>query len=121
MSALPADDGRHPNDDLAQLVMSMRDGDDVDTMIALHGEIDMDNAAQVRQFLDGVLQREQPRSLVIDMGEVTFLGSAGIHALVHCHTTADRLGSRMVISHARPQVVQVLDICGMTEMFHVPV
>ncbi|XVU28555.1 STAS domain-containing protein [Actinoplanes sp. CA-054009] len=121
MSFLHAHDGRSAEDDLAQLVMVVQAGDSVDTVIRLSGEIDMDNSAQLRQFLEGVLQREQPRSLVIDMGEVTFLGSAGIHALVHCHTSADRLGGRIEIHHARPQVRQVLEICGMSEMFHLPV
>ncbi|SNY47042.1 STAS domain-containing protein [Paractinoplanes atraurantiacus] len=118
MSFLHEYEGRYPQDDLAPLVMAVRD---VDAVVALAGEIDMDNAAQVRQFLDGVLQREQPRNLVIDMGEVTFLGSAGIHALLHCHTNADRLGSRLEIQHIRPQIQQVLEICGVTDMFHVSV
>ncbi|MFF5076218.1 STAS domain-containing protein [Actinoplanes sp. NPDC000266] len=111
----------HAQDNLSQLVMTVRGGDSVDTVVALAGDIDMDNSAQVRQFLDGVLERERPRNLVIDMGEVTFLGSAGIHALVHCHTDADRLGSRVEIHHARPQVRHVLEICGITDMFNMAV
>ncbi|MFG1994588.1 STAS domain-containing protein [Actinoplanes sp. NPDC048988] len=99
--------------------MERRGGNGVDTVVVLSGEIDMDNSNQVRQFLDDVLQREQPRSLVVEMGEVTFLGSAGIHALVLCHFNADRLGSRLEIHHVRPPVRQVLDICGVTDMFHI--
>ncbi|MEV4347120.1 STAS domain-containing protein [Actinoplanes sp. NPDC049596] len=92
----------------------------VDSLVALGGEIDMDNAPQVRQFLTGMLERDRPGRLLIDMQDVTFLGSAGVHALVYCQTDADRLGSRVELRRPRPQVREVLQICGVTEMFNLP-
>ncbi|GAA0461609.1 hypothetical protein Ade02nite_16180 [Paractinoplanes deccanensis] len=92
-----------------------------DAVVAVAGEIDMDNAGQMQRFLIGLLHDQRPGRVVLDMGEVTFLGSAGIHALVTSQLEADGLGARLEVRDVQPPVRQVMDICGVADMLGLPV
>lgn len=84
-------------------------------IIAVAGEIDMDNADQLERELNNAGQAtSQP--LIIDMAAVSFLGSAGVHALVRHRQAAGRpIGLR----NLRPDVRRVLDISGILPLFDI--
>lgn len=50
--------------------------------------------------------------VVVDLGEVTFLDSSGVHALVTAYRAAQDRGGRLSIVGANGMVAHVLDITG---------
>ncbi len=49
-------------------------------IVALVGELDMAHAAQVAETLDALADSERP--LVVDLSDLTFIDSSGIHAIL---------------------------------------
>lgn len=54
------------------------------TVLQVRGEIDMTNATKLLHAVSDALEL-RPAVLIIDLTEVTFLTSAGLHALLHAH------------------------------------
>ncbi|MFI5046100.1 MAG: STAS domain-containing protein [Acidimicrobiia bacterium] len=83
-----------------------------DGAYALHvrGEIDLANAAQLRQLLDEAIDGGASR-IVVDCRELEFLDSSGIGVLV---AARKRLGSdgELVLDSPPAHVRKVLDITG---------
>jgi anti-sigma B factor antagonist len=56
-------------------------------VLSVAGDLDMLTAPRLAQALDELLSRE-PRTIVVDLSEVSFLGSAGLAAIVTAHERA---------------------------------
>lgn len=81
-------------------------------VLAVSGDIDMVTAPEFEKHLLSAL-RERPGTLVVDLGGVDFLGSAGLTALVAAHQEAgERTRLRVVAESsatARPLQLTGLD------------
>lgn len=84
--------------------------------LAVAGEVDVISAGQFREYLSGALEL-RPASLVVDLGDVTFLDSAGLSALVYAHNRARDEGTAFAVVHPRPQVRRLLDVTGLLTVF----
>jgi anti-anti-sigma factor len=58
------------------------------------------------------------RTIVIELRGVPHLDSAGIRALVRGHTTAERLGGRLIIANPNEQVRSLFAVSGLDRIFH---
>ena len=67
---------------------------------------------QLRQLV-----RTGHKNLVVDLGGVTAIDSAGIRALVRGHTSAQRAGGNLKLAAARPAVSKVLEISHLAGIF----
>jgi anti-sigma B factor antagonist len=77
------------------------------------GDIDVATVeAQRGQWLATVDER-QPRRLVIDMSDVTFLDSTGLGAIVALQRRQRAHGGVVAIANAAPSVARVLHLTGM--------
>lgn len=87
---------------------------DPDTdVVRVAGEIDIATASH----FDEVLSSLSGRRLVIDMREVEFIDSTGLHCLVNARTRSGD-GSGICLLVRRPSsVVRVLDLAGLTQWF----
>jgi anti-anti-sigma factor len=65
------------------------------------------------------LFRGGQRHVIVDLGGVTAIDSAGIRALVRGHTTALRLGTRLRLAAAPPTVKTVLDLAHLGDVFDI--
>ena len=87
--------------------------------LAVHGEIDSDNVDHLAHLLSAACAAS-PGRLVIDMAGVTFLGSAGIRALMIAQAGAEADGGQLVLRDPRPLVHRVLELSGLLEVFDLP-
>lgn len=82
--------------------------------VAPVGEVDIATADQlgrpIVELLEGGFER-----VVVDLRDVTFLDSTGIHTLVQCHRRARDLSARMSIILGGPATRRVLDITGIID------
>ena len=80
-------------------------------LVTVSGEVDMDTAAELEDTLltaAGHASRTLP--LVLDLGGVGFLGSAGINAMITCHHRCSADGTSFVVAAPPRSVARVLRI-----------
>jgi anti-sigma B factor antagonist len=65
------------------------------TVVNAVGDLDMDTAIMLRQHIDRTVTVHAPELLVVDLGEVGFLGAAGITALLAGVDRVRRGGGRL--------------------------
>ena len=76
--------------------------------VAVAGEVDVETAPRMRDALvEAIADGEQ---VVVDLGAVTFMGSAGLSALVVAHRVAEARGVRLRLRGVPPQVMKLITI-----------
>lgn len=91
-------------------------------LVVVAGDMDYATVTRVRTAIDAALRRLGQRVLVLDLGEVTFLDSAGIAVLIEtlgaaaAASGADR-PLRIVVDHDRA-VLRPLQISGLDHVLH---
>jgi anti-sigma B factor antagonist len=86
--------------------------------VAAAGEIDLESAERLRLPLWAAL-RDGAETVVLDLGETTFIDSCGIRLVFEIDARARDLGARLVILPGPPTVRQVFEVCGLTEILTV--
>jgi anti-sigma B factor antagonist len=80
-------------------------------VVKVSGEVDILAAPTLRRCLDETVPAAD--SLVLDLGDTTFFGAAGLSVLVHAASLADRFGTRWAFAASaavlRPLRVTNLD------------
>lgn len=87
--------------------------------VALFGEIDFTNSAQVLDVIRDGAQRAHPAAIRVQMAQVTFLDSSGIGVLVHTMRLAEELDAAFRVQHPAPKVYDQLEMSGLLEAFRV--
>jgi anti-anti-sigma factor len=87
--------------------------------IALQGEIDIDNAYQIRDAVDAVLTAAPP-GIRLDLRQVTLVDSVGIGVLVACYYAAAAGGVIFVVSNPTRTVYRQLWVAGVVGLFGSP-
>lgn len=85
-----------------------------DVRICFSGEIDLSNSDQVDTAVTEAL-RSHLRRLDVDLAEVRFIDSSGIHALMRCRTRAIEAGCSFAVGNAQPMIYRVLEVSGVVE------
>jgi anti-sigma B factor antagonist len=85
------------------------------TMLVVRGEIDLATAPQLRNEL--VRHLATAERLWLDLTNVTFMDSSGLHVLIASQRRADLLGAHLVIARASTAVDRVLEATGASPLF----
>jgi anti-sigma B factor antagonist len=129
MSGDPSADPRVAADGLDDVDADAYEAGDIDEVVrfdvvehgggarVLHvvGEVDTLTAPVLRTRLDEHLAEVE--LLVLDLTDVTFLGSAGLAVLVAAKDEADRVGHRMRLVPGSRIVVRALEATGLLTLF----
>ena len=78
----------------------------------LSGEIDHHGARTILLALEDTIQDHLPRSLELDLSNVSFMDSSGIALLLQAKRQMDYLGGTLHATHIPPQARRVLDAAG---------
>lgn len=97
-----------PDDSFA--MVTRRAGNDV--VVELKGELDVGGADRLRAELRTVLVSSVDR-LEIDAEGLTFVDSAGLHALVVASEEAETRGITFRVTAVSPLVKRVIDVSGL--------
>ncbi|WP_157437030.1 STAS domain-containing protein [Actinoplanes subtropicus] len=84
------------------------------------GEIDGDTADQVVQAVEKVLGGDALGAIQVDFSGVTFLGSAGIRALLTARRIAGEHGVALCLTEVHGYVLEVLKIMGLLDLLGRP-
>jgi len=86
-------------------------------LVTIAGELDMLTTPRLRAAVSGALEEAGGEPVVLDLTEVTFLGSHGLAALVEAVRRAERRGGplRIVVDNARP-VIRPIELTGLDDV-----
>jgi anti-anti-sigma factor len=76
------------------------------------GELDMATAAELEQALNA--SHQLAHLTVLDLREVVFMDSAGVHAIVAASLRARQDGRRLVLVRGRPHIYRLFTLTGST-------
>ncbi len=89
-----------------------------DVCVTAAGEVDSTSAPVLREHLETILDGDVQR-LTIDLGQVTFLDSAGLCVLAAAHRRAVRQGVTMRVLASSRAVIRPLQITGLYDLLRV--
>jgi anti-anti-sigma factor len=91
---------------------------DTTTTVAVEGEIDIANAAQLRTCLIGCLA-DGRADITLDMRELTFIDASGLSVLAYVTKLAESRGGHLTLQKPPPMVQRLLDISGLDNLIQV--
>jgi anti-sigma B factor antagonist len=65
------------------------------TVMHVAGDLDMDTAPQFSRHIGEVVAGYRPAVLIVDLGQLDFLGAAGVTALLACVDVVNRAGGQL--------------------------
>ena len=87
-----------------------RDEDSLELVLA--GDLDMTAAFKVEPAFDHLVAEGDVRELVLDVGDVEFIDSAGLGALLSIRDRTQQLGIEMRLVNVPRPVRRILDLSG---------
>lgn len=88
-------------------------------VVCLAGKITVGNALEdVRAVVEDLIAEECLR-VVFDLGEVSFVDSAGLGEIVACHRSLDQIGGRLVLASPRGKVKDLIELTRIGELLPV--
>jgi anti-sigma B factor antagonist len=85
-------------------------------IVAVAGEFDLVSANAVREALTLVVS-EQSRRVIVDLGDVTFMDSSGVHVILEAYTVSRSAGSTLTIRPGPRNVQRVFELTNLTVYF----
>jgi anti-sigma B factor antagonist len=82
--------------------------------LALAGEFDLSNAAQLEDALKDV-ERDRPALLILDLRELTFMDSTGLRVMVSADSRARDDSRRLAVVQGPESVHRVFRITGLDD------
>jgi len=88
--------------------------------ISPRGEVDVDNAYEIRDAVVGLLASAKPSRVELNLRAVTFIDSVGIGALVAGFQAAQVSGVKLVVTNPSRFVHRQLWVTGLLGLFGAP-
>jgi anti-sigma B factor antagonist len=88
-----------------------------DTVLRLRGELDLRTVPQLHACLAEALQRGGDGAVVVDLGDVSFIDSTGLAALLNALRRMNRAGRRLVLTCAQGPVMRMLRLTRLDSAF----
>ena len=98
------------------LRIERRDGEHV-PVVAVHGELDLDGAPELRRALIEAIDEHPGRQLVVDLEGVDFIDSAGLSVLAGGLKRAKAGDGDLVLVVTGRSVIKMLELTGLTRVF----
>ena len=87
-------------------------------ILALSGRLDASNAPELEGKLLGLIAGGD-RRLVVDCGQLDYINSAGLRALLVAAKRLNPSGGKIVLAALKDQIKEVFDIAGFSSIFQI--
>ena len=88
-------------------------------MLHYVGEITLEITGDLKRRLDAALEGDAVATVVVDLGDVTFMDSSGIGFLVSCNTRMKSTGKAFYLYQLSPAVEKTLGLVQLLSFFSV--
>jgi stage II sporulation protein AA (anti-sigma F factor antagonist) len=82
----------------------------------LSGEIDHHTAKGMREEIDETAGRAQPRELILDFKDVTFMDSSGIGLVMGRYSVMQELGGVLRLENQSTHIRKVMKLAGLDKL-----
>src|SRR5690606_21047662 len=86
---------------------------DAAVVVSVGGEVDSGTVATLQPHLDAALEiagGHPTRLLVVELGRVTYFGSAGLNAVLDCYQQGSAAGIAVRVVAANPEVIRPIEV-----------
>jgi anti-sigma B factor antagonist len=83
------------------------------------GELDLAVAADAQAVAFMALRERDGSVLVLDLEELGFCDSSGLHALIEIQNESSRLGRKLILDRPSSQLSRLLELVGIRDQFSV--
>jgi anti-sigma B factor antagonist len=94
-----------------------RTGDTV--VCAISGETGNELVAELRRQMQGLMEDDALRTVVLDLAGITFMNTTGINFLIHTKRQAEAAGKTLRLCNVAGQVAKVLTLVQLGEFFDI--
>lgn len=84
--------------------------------VMLDGEIDHHCALDTRIEIDSQIKQLQPKRLILDYGEVTFMDSSGIGLIMGRHRLMQSVGGVIEVANVPDRLYKVIKLAGIEKL-----
>lgn len=85
-------------------------------VLALRGEVDMATADVVKQAAARASGTDGYRCLVVDLSEVSFMDSSGLHAIADAHRAMQAAGGQVRVVNDSPSLARIFELIGLNRL-----
>src|ERR1700760_3376242 len=86
-------------------------------VLSVSGEVDVATCGELRAIGEKIVAENGCPGIRVDLGQVTFIDSSGIGALIAIRNFADAASVPVVFANPSPKVTSVLEITRLTDVF----
>jgi anti-sigma B factor antagonist len=104
-------------DDPGSLQLTVAEGDG-HAEVAVRGEVDIHTCTELERTLT-TLADKGVNVITLDLGEVAFIDSSGLRALVVGHKALQDRGGSLVVANPSPSTARLLEVTGLDGLFDV--
>lgn len=91
-------------------------------LVRAKGDIDSSTVGELISKLTAALQlaaTHQSRLIIIDLEAVSFFGSAGLNAVLDCHTEGVAAGTSVRLVADSPQVIRPIEVTNLDDLLQI--
>jgi anti-anti-sigma factor len=88
-------------------------------LVGIAGEADAANGCRTESYFDEVLQTTQPRHVLLNLGDLTFAGSAFFSTLLFWREAMSKRGGMLVLFGLKPEIASTMRILALDRVLTV--
>jgi anti-sigma B factor antagonist len=86
-------------------------------LVRLQGRVGLDSSPVLRDRLLAILQGQPPKTVIVDLAEISFIDAAGIATLLEALKLARRRQLTLCLRGLHGRMVRLFEVTGLQEVF----
>jgi len=86
-------------------------------LVRLHGRLGLDSSPTLRDRLLAILQGQPPKTIIVDLTEVSFIDAAGIATLLEALKIARNRQATLCLQGLQGRMVRLFEVTGLQAVF----
>ena len=87
------------------------------TVVRLHGRLGIDSSPTLRDRLLAILQGQPPKTIIVDLTEVSFIDVSGIATLLEALKLARNRQATLCLKGLQGRMVRLFEVTGLQAVF----
>lgn len=99
-----------------RLDINVEDGEE-QILVRLHGRLGIDSSPDLRDRLLAILQGQPPKTVIVDLTEVSYIESSGIATLLEALKIARNRRATLCLKGLQGRIVRLFEVTGLDKVF----
>jgi len=99
-----------------EILSNMQDGI---LLVKPSGDIDHHSAKDIRETIDGLIIKNNPRELALDLSAIDFMDSSGLGLVLGRYKKQSDIGGRFKIINPSKRIMQILQLAGVEKIIRI--